>query len=139
MHPTTRPGFALIEFLIVVAIIGILAAIAIPRFASSKEKTYLAAMKTDLRNLAGAQRAFLAARQQYANVSASNAGGAVVQDQATGFVPSAGVTIAATANGGTGWRATASHRGTPKKCFIFVGDQGPYGLATTAGEPRCDP
>src|SRR5256885_12558966 len=53
-----RKGFTLIELLIVVVIIGILAAIAIPKFANTKEKAYLTAMKSDLRNLVTAEEAF---------------------------------------------------------------------------------
>jgi len=49
---SNKKGFTLIELLIVVVIIGILAAIAIPKFANTKEKAYLAAMKSDLRNMA---------------------------------------------------------------------------------------
>ena len=49
--PSNKKGFTLIELLIVVVIIGILAAIAIPKFANTKEKAYIASMKSDLRNL----------------------------------------------------------------------------------------
>jgi prepilin-type N-terminal cleavage/methylation domain-containing protein len=47
---SSRQGFTLIELLIVVVIVGILAAVAIPKFSNTKEKAYIAAMKTDLRN-----------------------------------------------------------------------------------------
>src|SRR6478735_6482346 len=53
-----RKGFTLIELLIVVVIIGILAAIAIPKFANTKEKAYYTAMKSDLRNLMTAEEAY---------------------------------------------------------------------------------
>src|SRR6266699_881207 len=60
-----RKGFTLIELLIVVVIIGILAAIAIPKFANTKSKAYIAAMKSDLRNLVTAEESFFADSTKY--------------------------------------------------------------------------
>ena len=133
-----RKGFTLIELLIVVVIIGILAAIAIPKFASTKEKAYLASMKSDLRNLATAEEGYFADNQVYTNISASNLAGVATADAATGFVPSAGVTITGTATGGTGWSATTTHSATTKGCAIFIGVAA-VGPATVEGEPKCDP
>jgi len=67
MLSNTRKGFTLIELLIVVVIIGILAAIAIPKFATTKEKAFMATMKTDLRNLVTAQEAYYSDNQAFTN------------------------------------------------------------------------
>lgn len=60
-----RKGFTLIELLIVVAIIGILAAIAIPQFAAYRQKAYNSAAQSDLKNLKTGMEAFFADNQQY--------------------------------------------------------------------------
>ena len=60
-----RKGFTLIELLIVVVIIGILAAIAIPKFANTKQKAYITAMKSDLRNLVTAEEAYFSDSSSY--------------------------------------------------------------------------
>lgn len=61
-------GFTLIELLIVVAIIGILAAIAIPQFAAYREKAYNSASNSDLKNVKTGLEAFMADNQEYPTV-----------------------------------------------------------------------
>ncbi len=58
-------GFTLIELLIVVAIIGILAAIAIPQFSAYRAKAYNSSAQSDLKNLKTGMEAFMADNQQY--------------------------------------------------------------------------
>ena len=66
-----RSGFTLIELLIVVVIIGVLAAIAIPKFQNTKGKANLAAVKSDLRNLATAEEAYFYTNGTYTSSLAS--------------------------------------------------------------------
>ena len=135
----SRPnGFTLIELLIVVVIIGILAAIAIPKFASTKEKAYLASMKSDLRNLATSQEGYFADNTAYRTGTATNQPPAApTPDAALGnYTPSSGVSVAYAATGGTGWSAVASHAATARTCAIFVGVAA-VAPATVEGEPRC--
>ena len=138
MSNKIRKGFTLIELLIVVVIIGILAAIAIPKFANTKEKAYLASMKSDLRNVVTVEEAYFSDFQTYASGTGSNLAGVGTPMAPTNFVPSAGVTVAATATGGTGWSATAGHVGTTKTCAIFIGVAA-VAPATVEGEPKCQP
>lgn len=138
---TPRAGFTLIELLIVVVIIGILASIAIPKFANTKEKAYFATMKGDLRNLATAQESY-----------AADNNGAYASGTATGpnaipgitYAPSSNVTMEVTVSA-TGWAAVASmpSPATTKKCGMFVDNGDPPSIpggdnpATNSGEPKC--
>jgi len=126
---TSKRGFTLIELLMVVVIIGILSAIAIPKFAATKEKSYLATMKSDLRNLVTAQEGYLADNLAYY--------GGAIPNAAFPYNPSSGatVTIAGVAPGG--WAASASYAGTNKTCAIFYGTIGALAPATVNGEPKC--
>src|SRR5712671_5753801 len=113
-----KKGFTLIELLIVVVIIGILAAIAIPKFANTKDKAYVAAMKSDLRNLATFE-------EQYAadNNGAYFAGTATMATPLQGFTPSQNVTVIAVVNAGPpiSWTATATHSQSAKVCDNSTG------------------
>jgi len=125
----TRRAFTLIELLIVVVIIGILAAIAIPKFANTKQKAYLASVEEDLRNLVTAEEAYFSTYSTYTtSTTAMNA------------TQSPGVKISVTAATAVGWGGTATHTGlvgaTPDGCHVAVG-----ATETTAtnneGAPYC--
>ena len=127
-----RKGFTLIELLIVVVIISILAAIAIPKFTSTKEKAYVSKMKGDLRNLATAQEAYVIDNQVY------YAG--VVPSTVLFYNPSPGVTIAINEGTNAGWAATASYPSqTPRTCALFSGVATPPPPATVEGAIVCTP
>ena len=100
MKIKNNKGFTLIELLIVVAIIAILAAIAIPQFSSYRIRGYNSAATADLRNARTAEEAFFSDWQVYtSSILASGAPGVGGVIFNTTAVPQ--VTIAANGINGT--------------------------------------
>ncbi|WP_373060659.1 type IV pilin protein [Gemmatimonas sp.] len=115
----TRKGFTLIELLIVVVIIGILAAIAIPKFAETKRKAYITAMKSDLKNMVSSAEAWFSDNNTYVGYVAP--------------VGSAGVALTFV-GAATGWSGTAVHlNAAGATCLIGTGTSTPATLAE--GQP----
>ncbi|MGA2956316.1 MAG: prepilin-type N-terminal cleavage/methylation domain-containing protein [Thermodesulfobacteriota bacterium] len=94
-------GFTLIELMIVIAIIGILAAIAIPQFTAYRQRGFNAAMQSDVRNGATAQEAYYTDSQSYT--------GTVADLTTRGYTPSANVTLVNLSGSTAGYTMTGSH------------------------------
>jgi prepilin-type N-terminal cleavage/methylation domain-containing protein len=140
----SRRGFTLIELLIVVVIIGILAAIAVPKYANMKQKGYVTAMKSDLRNLVTAEEAFfadsgfytqqldttIAGRGRRQNITATNSGLA--------FDPSTGVGVPVITTGSGYWTATVTHSQIANfSCGIGVNTNNPVDPTIGQGTTVC--
>ena len=123
MLSTNRKGFTLIELLIVVVIIGILAAIAIPKFAATKDKAKLASVKTDLRNMMTAQEAYFSDFSTYTGSLSSQ-----LFQQSSGNT----FTVSGTTQSFTATVTNASITTNPKQCTVTVGSG-----TTTDGQITC--
>jgi type IV pilus assembly protein PilA len=119
-----KKGFTLIELMIVVAIIGILAAIAIPNFMNYQCKAKQAEAKTLLGNVRVAQEAYNAEHDTYGSTLAS-IGFAAKGDTRYSITTSGGSTFTAT--------ATATINGNPDEWTINQDGE----LENTAGKNAC--
>ena len=120
-------GFTLIELLIVVVIVGLLAAIAIPKLSNTKQKAYVAQMKSDLKNLATAEEAFFYDSTYYTSSLAA----------LNNFRSSTGVTLSVLEATPGGWSAQAVHSQTTRQCVLYQGNATPVAPATAEGKITC--
>ncbi|HKW39707.1 MAG TPA: prepilin-type N-terminal cleavage/methylation domain-containing protein [Gemmatimonadales bacterium] len=124
----SRSGFTLLELMVVVVIVGILATIAIPKLTNTKEKAYVGAMKSDLRNLATAEEAFFYDSAKYTTSLA----------QMNNFQLSAGVSLASLSTVVGGWSASVQSAYAPSRlCALFSGNAPPVPPATIEGRITC--
>ncbi len=112
-----QKGFTLIELMIVIAIIGILAAIAIPQFSAYRKRSYNSAAQSDLKNATTAQEAYFVDEQTYAAAVASLIG------TTFGLYTSQNVTVSVVA-ASTGGYTMKSFHSSGDKTWSIVGPGG---------------
>lgn len=122
-------GFTLLELMVVVIVLGLLAAIAVPRIGVARERAYITAMKSDLRNLASFEGSYFFDSQVYSSDLALL--------RTRGFQTTQDITVTVNEATSAGWSATAAHGRTLVRCYLFVGGAAPVGSATAEGTVNC--
>jgi prepilin-type N-terminal cleavage/methylation domain-containing protein len=125
-----QPGFTILELLTVMIIVGLLAAIAVSRFWSVKERSFRVALKSDLRNVAIQQEVYYQKNNAYAPDASA----------LTDFFASTGVTVTIKWAANNGWAGIAEHASLPnEQCGYFTGPAaaGIASPATVSGEIKC--
>jgi prepilin-type N-terminal cleavage/methylation domain-containing protein len=122
-----RRGITLIELLIVVTVLGLLAAIAIPRFTTVKSRATVATMQTALKNLGEAEETYFSDHGEY-----------TTELDSLNFKPTGLLALTVVEATSTGWSAKITHpTAVPHTCAFFLGTAVPLDPATTQGALAC--
>jgi type IV pilus assembly protein PilA len=109
-------GFTLVEILIIIAILGILAVIAIPQFISYRSQAIDAQLKSDLRNAAVTVESYFTKRSVYP--------ASIDEVYAFGFQPTDGVTLTLDLVTASTYTITAAKPGGTQPSFTFNSSSG---------------
>ncbi len=106
-------GFTLVELMVVLSVIAILAAIAIPNYSARQGKAFDARIATDVRNAAAGQEAYFLDNLEYSSDCSV----------LPGFKASEGVVFTECSTDGVSYRLTTDHPRSTKTCtWSSVGD-----------------
>ena len=114
MHKNEK-GFTLIELMIVIAIIGILAAIAIPNFISYRKRSYNTAANADIKNL-------YTSAQAYYTDNPAGASTALDDFKAYGFRQTADVDVTIQGSGSQGAFSADTFHSSGDKTYHIASD-----------------
>jgi type IV pilus assembly protein PilA len=114
--PKSSNGFSLVELLMVVAIISLIAAIAIPQFITYRVRAVDAQMKTDLKNAAMAMESYYAEYKVYP--------GSVTGITAVGFRQTNGIGLVITVTSPSTFTLTASTPNGSQPSFTYTSGTG---------------
>jgi type IV pilus assembly protein PilA len=109
-------GFTLVEVLIIIVIIGLLAAIAIPQFIAYRSRAIDSQLKSDLRNAAVAVESYFTKKSVYP--------AGIAEIQGYGFHPTDGVTLTITVLTPNSYSITAAKPGGTQPSFTFSSSTG---------------
>lgn len=126
VRQTNRGGFTLIELLLVCVIIGVLSAIAIPKFRGTKDRAVRVKLASDLRNLTTSQESYFEDHGVYADDVSKLA-----------FRGSAGNTVTIEEGTVLGWSARATHPALAGPCTITYGNAAPLIAGVAANQVAC--
>ncbi len=105
-----KKGFVLIELLVVVAVVGVLSAIAVPRYSEARDRAFVTSMQADLNQIRTAQEIFYQTNGFSYTDDIDDLTGANL------YSPTDGVTATINSGDESGWDGSATHQSTAVGC-----------------------